>query len=192
MPKTPRLREWRERAALSQGELAARSGTSRATIADLEAGNRGAQPKTVRRLAEALEIEPEELYGEAYPKEVAPPVLQRSFNGLLEEERREALVRSCVEYALSRAERWNAWLAEGDRELLGEMVLEYDSLARFLINDVLQTTRGLGDVGVSLGTEVMRALDRLSRTMRQALGTIEQTDAESARRARAYLERWSA
>jgi HTH-type transcriptional regulator, competence development regulator len=89
VPKTPRLREWRERAALSQGELAARSGTSRATIADLEAGNRGGQPKTVRRLAEALGIEPEDLYGEAaYPKEAAPPDPQPSFNGLLEEERR--------------------------------------------------------------------------------------------------------
>ena len=87
MPKTPRLREWRERAALSQGELAERSGTSRATIADLEAGNRGGQPKTVRRLAEALGIEPEDLYGEtAYPKEFGPPDLQQSFNGLLEAE----------------------------------------------------------------------------------------------------------
>ena len=89
MPKTPRLREWRERAALSQGELAARSGISRATIADLEAGNRGAQPKTVRRLAEALYIEPEELYGEpTYPKGSAPPAPQPSLLNGLEEERR--------------------------------------------------------------------------------------------------------
>jgi transcriptional regulator with XRE-family HTH domain len=78
VPKTPRLREWRERVALSQMELAERSGTSRATIADLEAGNRGGQPKTVRRLAKALGVEPEDLYGGEYPKEQAPPNLQES------------------------------------------------------------------------------------------------------------------
>jgi Helix-turn-helix domain len=62
VPKTPRLREWRERVALSQMELAERSGTSRATIADLE----------------ALGVEPEDLYGGEYPKEQAPPNLQES------------------------------------------------------------------------------------------------------------------
>ena len=73
MPKTPRLRELRERAALSQNEFSERARVSRATIADLEAGNRSAQPRTVRRLADALGVEPEELYGEPNgPKETAP------------------------------------------------------------------------------------------------------------------------
>jgi transcriptional regulator with XRE-family HTH domain len=90
VPKTPRLREWRERAALSQGELAQRSGISRATIADLEAGNRGGQPKTVRQLAQALSIEPEDLYGEVYPKEESRSSLEPSlFNGLEDERRPE-------------------------------------------------------------------------------------------------------
>ena len=61
MLKPTRLRELREWASLSQMELAERSGVSRATIADLELGKRGARPKTRRKLAKALGVEPWEL-----------------------------------------------------------------------------------------------------------------------------------
>jgi len=61
MQKTPRLRELRDRAALSQEDLAERSNVSRATIADLEAGKRPARPSTRRKLAEALGVEPYKL-----------------------------------------------------------------------------------------------------------------------------------
>jgi transcriptional regulator with XRE-family HTH domain len=54
-------RELRDRVSLSQEELAEKSGVSRATIADLEAGKRTAQPKTRRKIAEALGVEPHEL-----------------------------------------------------------------------------------------------------------------------------------
>ncbi len=65
MPKTTRLRELRERASFSQMELSERSGVSRATIADLELGKRRARPKTRRKLAKALGVEPWELVGDA-------------------------------------------------------------------------------------------------------------------------------
>ncbi len=65
MLKTTRLRELRERASFSQMELSERSGVSRATIADLELGKRGARPKTRRKLAKALGVEPWELVGDA-------------------------------------------------------------------------------------------------------------------------------
>lgn len=61
MQKTTRLRELRDRASLSQEELAEKAGVSRATIADLEAGKRTAWPKTRRKIAEALGVEPHEL-----------------------------------------------------------------------------------------------------------------------------------
>ena len=61
MLKTTRLRELRERAALSQEDLAGKSGVSRATIARLEAGERPARPSTRRKLAEALGVLPDEL-----------------------------------------------------------------------------------------------------------------------------------
>jgi transcriptional regulator with XRE-family HTH domain len=61
MQKTPRLKEIRERVALTQQELAERSKVSRASIADLELCKRPARPGTRRKLAEALGVEPHEL-----------------------------------------------------------------------------------------------------------------------------------
>jgi transcriptional regulator with XRE-family HTH domain len=65
MLKTTRLRKLRERASYSQMELSERSGVSRATIADLELSKRGARPKTRRKLAKALRVEPWELVEDA-------------------------------------------------------------------------------------------------------------------------------
>ncbi len=60
-----RLRFWRERRALSLGELSARSGVTKAAISALEKPNhRTPRPVTVRKLAAALAIEPHELYAE--------------------------------------------------------------------------------------------------------------------------------
>jgi transcriptional regulator with XRE-family HTH domain len=62
--RTTRLRELEERASFSQMELSELSGVSRATIADLELGKRGARPRTRRKLAKALGVEPWELVGD--------------------------------------------------------------------------------------------------------------------------------
>jgi transcriptional regulator with XRE-family HTH domain len=172
---------------LSQQEVADRAGTSLFTIQRIERGEGGVRPKTGRAVAAALGVPIEELL----PKAQAP-LFQEPPEEARDEQRREALVRSCIEYARLRAERWNAWLTEGDRELLGEMVMEYDSLAPFLVKDVFQAALGLGEPTGALGTEVMRALHRLNHAMERALESIERIDAESARRARASLERWSA
>jgi transcriptional regulator with XRE-family HTH domain len=61
--KLPRLRERRERALLTQQELAARAGVSRSTIASAESGGDLAG-RTIRRLAEALDCDPQELMPE--------------------------------------------------------------------------------------------------------------------------------
>jgi transcriptional regulator with XRE-family HTH domain len=61
MVKLLRLRGVRERKALSQRELAERSGVNRVTIARIEAGLQEPHPRTTRRLAEALGVEPAEL-----------------------------------------------------------------------------------------------------------------------------------
>jgi transcriptional regulator with XRE-family HTH domain len=58
----PGLLAARLAAALTQGELAARAGTSRSTVAYLEAGTRRARPRTVRALARALGVAPAALY----------------------------------------------------------------------------------------------------------------------------------
>jgi transcriptional regulator with XRE-family HTH domain len=56
-----RLRQLRQERALSLRELGERSGVAFDTINKLENEYREAQPRTVRRLAEALGIAPKEL-----------------------------------------------------------------------------------------------------------------------------------
>lgn len=56
------LRGVRDRRLLSQRELAERAGLSPTTILKLEAGRvEDPHPRTVRKLAEALEVDPAEL-----------------------------------------------------------------------------------------------------------------------------------
>ena len=52
----PGLRAARQKRALTQRELAAAAGTGAGTISDLETGRRGGYPKTIRRIADSLEI----------------------------------------------------------------------------------------------------------------------------------------
>jgi transcriptional regulator with XRE-family HTH domain len=58
------LRRLREGRALSQAELAQLAGIGRSTIGALESQHQGGQPRVVRKLAEALGVTPDELYGE--------------------------------------------------------------------------------------------------------------------------------
>jgi HTH-type transcriptional regulator, competence development regulator len=55
------LRELRRRKVLTMEELAEKAGVGRNTIWRLEHGVMGAQPRTIRKLARALGVEPEEL-----------------------------------------------------------------------------------------------------------------------------------
>ena len=56
-----KLKELRKRRVLTLQELGERSGVSYNTVWRLENGKTGAQPRTVRKLAAALGVEPEEL-----------------------------------------------------------------------------------------------------------------------------------
>jgi transcriptional regulator with XRE-family HTH domain len=58
--KLPRLKAVRERKALTQRELADAAGVSRPTVVRIEAGM-DANPPTARKLAQALNVEPQEL-----------------------------------------------------------------------------------------------------------------------------------
>jgi transcriptional regulator with XRE-family HTH domain len=64
----PHLRSFRQRAVMSQEQLAEKSGVARDTISKLETGQRKAYPSTIRKLAAGLEVEPRLLLGGAeYP-----------------------------------------------------------------------------------------------------------------------------
>jgi transcriptional regulator with XRE-family HTH domain len=54
----PRLRRIRRERALSQRELSRMTGVAFDTISRLETGKQQAQPRTIRKLAEALGVEP--------------------------------------------------------------------------------------------------------------------------------------
>ncbi len=56
-----KLRRLRTERALSQEDLERVTGIAASTISNLERGKRGAQHRTLRRLAEALDVEPREL-----------------------------------------------------------------------------------------------------------------------------------
>jgi transcriptional regulator with XRE-family HTH domain len=59
--KLTRLREKRLEQFWSLNDLAKLSGVSKATIVQIEAGRVDPQPRTIRKLAEALGVKPEEL-----------------------------------------------------------------------------------------------------------------------------------
>jgi transcriptional regulator with XRE-family HTH domain len=59
-----RLKELRRERVLSLRELEERSGVSYNTIWRIEHGSQGAHPRTVRKLAEALGVDPKELIQE--------------------------------------------------------------------------------------------------------------------------------
>jgi transcriptional regulator with XRE-family HTH domain len=56
-----RLRALRQQRVLTLRELEERSGVAYNTIWHLENGKREAQPRTIRKLAHALSVDPEEL-----------------------------------------------------------------------------------------------------------------------------------
>jgi transcriptional regulator with XRE-family HTH domain len=68
----PDLRSLRQRAILSQEQLAERSGVARDTISKLETGRRKAYPTTIRKLAAGLEVEPQLLLGVVEDMAVEP------------------------------------------------------------------------------------------------------------------------
>lgn len=59
-----RLKELRRERVLSLRELGQKSGISYNTIWRIEDGRQGAHPRTIRKLADALEVEPSELVKE--------------------------------------------------------------------------------------------------------------------------------
>lgn len=61
----PHLREWRLKRVLSQVMLADAALVNKATVLHLENGHYGAKAGTIRLLATALEITPEQLVEEA-------------------------------------------------------------------------------------------------------------------------------
>ena len=96
------LRDIRLRRGFSQADLSAATGVAEYTISEIEAGKRTARPSTLRKLAQGLDVEVADLYGEpTYPLAEAPPARQPSLNDALEEGRR---IRPWITYVSRRVE----------------------------------------------------------------------------------------
>jgi transcriptional regulator with XRE-family HTH domain len=67
MPKLTRLRAVRESRALTQAELAERSGVAQPTLSRLENGDAAARASTHRKLAKALRVRLTDLYDVEVP-----------------------------------------------------------------------------------------------------------------------------
>jgi transcriptional regulator with XRE-family HTH domain len=64
----PGLRAARQKAGLTQSELAELAGVARGTVHRLETLERGGYPRTLRKLATALGVEPAQLVRDPRPK----------------------------------------------------------------------------------------------------------------------------
>ncbi len=57
----PSLKKYRILAGLTQGELAGRVGMHRTTINELERGKRPARPRTLKKIADTLDVDTSDL-----------------------------------------------------------------------------------------------------------------------------------
>jgi transcriptional regulator with XRE-family HTH domain len=124
------LREIRLRRGLSQADLSAITGVAEFTISEIESGKRAnPRPSTLRKLAQALEVEVADLYGEpAYPKDIAPSPEPSLFNGL-EDERRESIYQHAWrDFITQLADRIAA--EAGDKGLEPAWILEISEIPR--------------------------------------------------------------
>jgi transcriptional regulator with XRE-family HTH domain len=64
----PGLRAARQKAGLTQGELAKLAGVGRGTVHRLESLERGCYPRTLRKLATAFGVAPAHLVGDRRPE----------------------------------------------------------------------------------------------------------------------------
>lgn len=109
------LKRIRTMRGLNQVDLAKASGVSQNTISEIETGRREARPATLRKLANALDIEIADFFEEAdRPKAPAPPSSEPTlFNGVLDEERRANEIDRWLAYATLRA---GAWEEQAEKE----------------------------------------------------------------------------
>ena len=105
------LREIRLRRGLSQADLSAMTGVAEFTISEIESGKRDhPRPSTLRKLAQALEVEVADLYGDPdSPLAAALPLQEKLFNGGAKE--RGAFIERCRRHVAARVAHYDNRLA---------------------------------------------------------------------------------
>jgi len=112
MEQLARLRKLK---GYSQRALAKESGVSPATIYELENGRRRPNPSTLRKLAQALEVEVADLLlGGEYPKESSSS-LEATFSETLEEERQLGAAKTFTDNLNHFAQKWREEAKEPEK-----------------------------------------------------------------------------
>jgi transcriptional regulator with XRE-family HTH domain len=164
------LREWRERRALTQEELAKQAGVSARSVAGYEAGA-GARPGTVRKLAAALDISVEDLLGKAEAPPSSEPTL---FNGMLEEERRgyESIAKVRAELLEESATLWEKQITRGQYDL--QTIRDIDNVAiRLVLNHSLDESKIKQYCTWEQREQLERAEERLTEVYQVIWATFE-------------------
>jgi transcriptional regulator with XRE-family HTH domain len=120
----------RERLGYSIETVAEEAGIAKNSVLRAEHGE-DIRPLTARKIAAALRVEVADLYEDAeYPKGSAPPSPEPSFEDMLDEERREAMYGSWLEFVNRYAERWQGRIEAGELDLgsVNEFVRVLDEL----------------------------------------------------------------
>ena len=131
---------------------------------------------------------------EVSPKGIAPPSLQRSFNGLLEDERREATYRAWLEFVNRYAERWERRIEAGDFDIahVKEFIATLEDLGPTLNRLGLQEKRGQSEeypysYGPIMGQAIGRLMDLLNPLIEAGVSKFDNSELEQFRRKRAEL-----
>jgi len=145
MVRLARLRLLRQRKALTQEQLAKKAGVNRATIARLEGGTDEPFPTTVRKLADALRVEPDDLM-EHFAREPRPgPPRYADESG----SHPEATMHLALHVARGRASL-DRRIAGGDAPATSRLLHEDPNLPPLLSEAADQLLRFISDARLSL------------------------------------------
>jgi len=186
-----RLRYIREQTGYSQQELADKSGVSQHTISEIELGRRKPQGRTLRKLANVLNVEVSDFYGESeYPKGAAPPWLEPSFNDVIEERRFSRFADAVAD----AADRWMVKVSESkvaDTELSG-LVFAVLDLYEFISRRITRTEWEA--LTTDEQGELSRVMDKLALVGAEGLLRLKNSgylDEQEAARRREMMREWT-
>jgi transcriptional regulator with XRE-family HTH domain len=186
-----RIRQLRTERGLSQAKLAVMADMDPATLNRLEQGKGNPNLRTLERVADALGVEVADLLGKAS----APPALQPSFNGLLEEERR---LSRFAESIVTTADAWIRTAAQpgmAERKLLGiaDAALELYNAISAPVEDDEEAWERLTNPE---RREIITVLEKLNEVATYALDRLSQTaeardQEEKAKQNREKIREWT-
>jgi transcriptional regulator with XRE-family HTH domain len=169
-----RLKQLREEAVLTVHELAEASGVSDDTISKIENGQRVARPNTLRKLARALNVRPQELRRPAKVEEPVPLAKAPREAGLASADPSSRLIHAMVLEEI--AGLWAEQLARGlyDRRTLGLMHMAGGSVAmnheptggedrKNLPPHFLEQLEAAEERFVAVGTQIWEAIEEADR-----------------------------